>query len=171
MCIPYFGIIKIAREPVGSKEEHAHSEPRRNDSAMAKGNPDTELHTAIDGESSFHTAFMGHPGEKPTVQGGGLDAEPSPPGNYEPAGDAPHSRSSRDWAASGPAVLSALPSEMSQDLQQNYQYPALIAGSEDWAFQGVDLAFFESLMRGAEAPGGLGFAGDGSGNSTWVWQG
>jgi hypothetical protein len=26
-------------------------------------------------------------------------------------------------------------------------YPELAAGSEDWAFQGVDMAFFENIMR------------------------
>jgi hypothetical protein len=26
-------------------------------------------------------------------------------------------------------------------------YPVLAAGSEDWAFQGVDMAFFENIMR------------------------
>lgn len=28
-------------------------------------------------------------------------------------------------------------------------YPELAAGGEDWAFQGVDMAFFESIMRNA----------------------
>jgi hypothetical protein len=32
-------------------------------------------------------------------------------------------------------------------LLYNGEYPSLTAGGEDWAFQGVDLAFFESLMR------------------------
>jgi hypothetical protein len=26
-------------------------------------------------------------------------------------------------------------------------HPGLAAGREDWAFQGVDMAFFESIMR------------------------
>ncbi|PWY88062.1 hypothetical protein BO94DRAFT_516518 [Aspergillus sclerotioniger CBS 115572] len=34
------------------------------------------------------------------------------------------------------------------NLQAEYLYPGLTAGAEDWAFQGVDMAFFENLMRG-----------------------
>ena len=30
------------------------------------------------------------------------------------------------------------------------EYPELAAGVQDWAFQGVDLAFFESLINSAE---------------------
>ncbi|KIN05446.1 hypothetical protein OIDMADRAFT_102000 [Oidiodendron maius Zn] len=37
---------------------------------------------------------------------------------------------------------------LSDPLLQLGEYPGLVAGTEDWAFQGVDLAFFESLMRG-----------------------
>ncbi|MCJ1366087.1 hypothetical protein MMC16_005212 [Acarospora aff. strigata] len=38
---------------------------------------------------------------------------------------------------------------LSDPLLQHGEYPELAAGTEDWAFQGVDLAFFESLMRSA----------------------
>ncbi|KAE8369901.1 hypothetical protein BDV27DRAFT_104398 [Aspergillus caelatus] len=40
--------------------------------------------------------------------------------------------------------LSLTPSPLAQG-----GYPELAAGSEDWAFQGVDMAFFESIMRNA----------------------
>jgi hypothetical protein len=33
------------------------------------------------------------------------------------------------------------------------EYPGLAAGTEDCAFQGVDLVFFESVMRGIREPG------------------
>ena len=41
----------------------------------------------------------------------------------------------------------------SDDLLQHGEYPGPVAGGEDWAFQGVDLAFFESLMRSARNEG------------------
>lgn len=41
----------------------------------------------------------------------------------------------------------------SQSFQQE-QYPGLVAGREDWAFQGVDAFFFESLMGGPGNQGG-----------------
>jgi hypothetical protein len=33
-------------------------------------------------------------------------------------------------------------------MQQQDMYPDLTAGMNDWIFQGVDTAFFDSLMRG-----------------------
>lgn len=39
------------------------------------------------------------------------------------------------------------PNALSGTLLQQYQYPELTAGVEDWAFQGVDMAFIESLTR------------------------
>ncbi|KAF2112524.1 hypothetical protein BDV96DRAFT_579851 [Lophiotrema nucula] len=42
--------------------------------------------------------------------------------------------------------------------------PQLAAGMDDWAFQGVDTAFFDSLMRGTNA---VGLGGDASGGLSW----
>ena len=56
-----------------------------------------------------------------------------------------------------------LPRTISDPLLQQYEYPIHTAGIEDWAFQGVDTAFFNSLMRGVED--------DGNGNAEWAtWQ-
>jgi hypothetical protein len=35
-------------------------------------------------------------------------------------------------------------------IQQQYLFPGLTVGAEDWAFQGVDMAFFDNVMKGAE---------------------
>ncbi|KAK0739312.1 hypothetical protein B0T21DRAFT_409666 [Apiosordaria backusii] len=44
-----------------------------------------------------------------------------------------------------------------QPEHDSYLYPALTAGVDDWAFQGVDMAFFDSLMRSRDNTGtGLG---------------
>ncbi|KAK0653847.1 hypothetical protein QBC41DRAFT_61144 [Cercophora samala] len=44
-----------------------------------------------------------------------------------------------------------------QSGHDSYLYPALTAGVDDWAFQGVDMAFFDSLMRSRDNTGaGLG---------------
>ncbi|GJC88604.1 dehydrocurvularin biosynthesis regulator [Colletotrichum liriopes] len=40
-------------------------------------------------------------------------------------------------------------SSASDVLFQQCEYPIATAGVDDWAFQGVDMAFFDSLMRGA----------------------
>jgi hypothetical protein len=53
---------------------------------------------------------------------------------------------------------------ISGTLLQQYECPIFTAGIEDWAFQGVDSAFFNSLMRG-----GVG-SGDGIGDDWATWQ-
>jgi hypothetical protein len=42
------------------------------------------------------------------------------------------------------------PTIINEAVQQQYLYPGLTAGAEDWAFQGVDMAFFDSLIKGSE---------------------
>jgi hypothetical protein len=39
-------------------------------------------------------------------------------------------------------------------MQRSYAHPNLAAGVDEWAFQGVDTAFFGSLMRGTDVPAG-----------------
>jgi hypothetical protein len=36
-------------------------------------------------------------------------------------------------------------------LQSHLDFPAIVAGVNDWAFQGADGAFFDSLLRGCSA--------------------
>nr|POE47337.1 dehydrocurvularin biosynthesis regulator [Quercus suber] len=35
---------------------------------------------------------------------------------------------------------------------QHMDLPSITAGAEDWAFQEVDMAFFDSLLRGVSCP-------------------
>ncbi|KAK1139363.1 hypothetical protein N8T08_000814 [Aspergillus melleus] len=50
-------------------------------------------------------------------------------------------------AAAGNAYTTHRPTHMSDHaLSQQYQHPALTADAEDWAFQGVDMAFFSNLV-------------------------
>lgn len=48
---------------------------------------------------------------------------------------------------------------VSDTLLQNYQDPGLTAGVGDWTFQGVDMALFDSIMRGLD-----------NGNSSETWD-
>ncbi|KAH7121430.1 C6 zinc finger domain-containing protein [Dactylonectria macrodidyma] len=59
------------------------------------------------------------------------------------------------------AFAPQFPSVITDALQQQYLYPGLTAGVDDWAFQGVDMSFFDSLMRGSGAENG------GDDLSTW----
>ncbi|KAH8586191.1 hypothetical protein B0O99DRAFT_529202 [Bisporella sp. PMI_857] len=47
-------------------------------------------------------------------------------------------------------------------MQQQDLYPSVAAGINDWVFQGVDTAFFDSLMKGTST-----HLGDGSGSADW----
>lgn len=40
----------------------------------------------------------------------------------------------------------AIQDTVSATILQNYQDPVLSAGVDDWAFQGVDMAFFDSII-------------------------
>ncbi|ORY63941.1 uncharacterized protein BCR38DRAFT_466020 [Pseudomassariella vexata] len=56
----------------------------------------------------------------------------------------------------------------SDPLLQQGEYPGLTAGGEDWAFQGVDMAFFDSLMSSA---GDEGNEDEGNEDADWAtWQ-
>ena len=57
-----------------------------------------------------------------------------------------------NYHSSSPAV-SEYCSGMDEPLLRGYEDPLLTAGTDDWAFQGVDMAFFDNLMR---------WSGDGS---------
>ncbi|KAG2412312.1 hypothetical protein HFD88_009869 [Aspergillus terreus] len=132
--IPYFGIIRIARE-VPTKRQAApalptvtttsNSEPQLHLSSLtmppaslstltrsANNTPNPFSFSVADTTASQFTAPFAHPRHQP---------RPNPfsdPGrSLEPS-----------W------------------LMQS-GYPELAAGGEDWAFQGVDMAFFESIMR------------------------
>ena len=51
-------------------------------------------------------------------------------------------------------------------VRQNLTYPALTADINDWTFQGVDMAFFDSLMKGT-APGQQAESGGGTAGEQW----
>ena len=158
--IPYFGIIKIAREGISKNVPKLHS-------TTASTNPPAQSHMADRSSTSrtetpypehrmHHSALTGY-STAPSVEGtipvessyarvGALGITPdTTPTSQEqwgtfliPAngtnGDAPHSTHQFQSALSDP-------------LLEHGEYPGLAAGGEDWAFQGVDSAFFESLMR------------------------
>ncbi|KAK1760425.1 hypothetical protein QBC47DRAFT_4963 [Echria macrotheca] len=52
------------------------------------------------------------------------------------------------------------------EAMHQYDYPGLTAGADDWTFQGVDLTFFDTLMRGANT---MDVTGDGEGGD-WGGQ-
>ncbi|KUM63949.1 hypothetical protein ACN42_g3141 [Penicillium freii] len=70
-------------------------------------------------------------------------------GNASPRSMTEANYNSVDRVNGPPAQLtSRYQDTVSDTLLQNYQDPGLTAGVDDWAFQGVDMALFDSIMRG-----------------------
>jgi hypothetical protein len=117
--IPYFGIIKIGREGI---TREGPSELNRLQSS------------STDIPESVHVANNIF-----SVAGNMLHQSPQP-GSFLPVADGQPVRASQMGLASVNAE--------EEFQQQQLQHPGLAASGNDWAFQGVDAAFFDSLMRG-----------------------
>lgn len=119
--VPYFGTVRIAREGT---------------ICMATEGPANET-------AGHHSGGVEATG---TTLAESLAVGSAPGGRHEP-GDA--------WAAPVHAqgLAPGLPSLHQPGQQLSYQNasdPYLIADAEEWAFQGVDAAFFDNLRRGAD---------------------
>ena len=155
--IPYFGVIKIAREGM-SKEvpgtqatiattnrssrtstEILHVEPQIRPSGFAGRSrcPNSKAMIPVD-------AGYGH-----------VEASLMMPDTYARPRAQPMTLSVPARGASDAALQfePQLQNGSYDPLLQHEEDPGLVAGGEDWAFQGVDLAFFESLMRSARNEG------------------
>ncbi|KAK3359671.1 hypothetical protein B0T25DRAFT_600824 [Lasiosphaeria hispida] len=159
VCVPYFGTVKIAPEGVITKEI-----PRAlylcAELALGMGNSD--------GDDGGNVTALNLPGVGPEalsdpiggppvfVQDRRPDQEP-PHGQAEtPVGPASSDAQHTPFAPQFPAVVS--------EAAHQVAYPCLTAGVDDWAFQGVDMTFFNSIMRG------IGTAEDGAlddGDGDW----
>jgi Fungal Zn(2)-Cys(6) binuclear cluster domain len=167
--IPYFGIIKFAREGM-SREILKPQATTATTNHLAKSQ-------VVDGSSTISPEIL-H--ERPQMRSSGL-AEPSGVSKDEATApvDVGYGHVEVPSMISGTyartqAQLGTLPipatgadnvtthfapqcqNGLSDPLLQYGEYPGLAAGTEDWAFQGVDLAFFESLMRSTGNEGNVG---------------
>ena len=120
--IPYFGMIKIGREGIISKDLLAQQilRPLRFDES-----PDS-VHVA-NHVFSFGSGAIPHPNSYATHSLPALDRQQVP---------------------SEVEAQVVVASEDDSVRRQQALHPSLTAGVNDWAFQGVDAAFFDSLMRG-----------------------
>lgn len=142
--IPCFGTIKITREGVISKEKPRPQAPiasnAQNQPTMAGGSGMTSSDiTYVEAVDEVYNCTEEHT----TV--------------LQPGSDAPTETETRaqPWQLLTPKHGDAMqfapqsPNAISEALLQQYHYPELTVGVDDRAFQGVDTAFFDSLMRGA----------------------
>ncbi|KAL5358546.1 hypothetical protein BJX96DRAFT_183012 [Aspergillus floccosus] len=118
--IPYFGIIRIARE-LPTKQQAAttgNALPQVDQSASNTNNTASPLsfHVADSAAAQEFTAPFGH----------------------------------RQQQEEGQTTFSDPGLSLTLFPMVQGGYPELAAGGEDWVFQGVDMAFFESIMRNSE---------------------
>lgn len=149
LLIPYLGTIKITRQGPISREplqESAASRPYRT--------PQTECTYVESTLATLNNAFASVPHasctdlRQPLTQLYGISRNSPYPGaipaleqlNREP-------ETSREEQQGVLQYHSNL-GEDDTPLQSHLDLPTFAAGVHDWAFQGVDVAFFDSLMRG-----------------------
>jgi hypothetical protein len=138
--IPYFGVVRNARQGVVSKEM-ANAQPPI--SKVQPYAPVIGMHNTESSEAAVRDLGSGR-----------FD------GNAFPRSMTEADYHSVDSVNGPPAQLtSRYQDTVSDTLLQNYQNPGLTAGVDDWAFQGVDMAFFDSIMRGLD-----------NGNSSETWD-
>jgi hypothetical protein len=147
ICVPYFGTIKIERSGLSRSILPVTVTPD-NDSAPSV------LETPSDSAVTMSPALLpSRETDTPLT----TNAKPTV---------VPYSVGvSNDWQA-GPAHIGPLVPTPSMTQDRNaFKFPAvnqdmallvpgLAAGADDWALQGVDMAFFDSLIRGWAAPDG-----------------
>jgi Fungal Zn(2)-Cys(6) binuclear cluster domain len=141
--IPYFGVIKIAREGTISKEMATHHASMPHDSGQMQLPVPTGLaglsHSKrAEADASVHSSQFIEATGVSTVQ----------PQNI-------HVHAAANNGGSIPMESQA------QGGLFDPLLPGLIAGTDDWTFQGVDMAFFDSLMGSAD---------DGYFNAEMTWQ-
>ena len=131
ISIPYFGIVKFTHEGRISKESPQtrwlnEQDDKFNDTGLTPSAPLDSLNNVSN--------ISGLPFDPV-----GIDMGQVPQAS---AHTLPHPIDQQHLAAQYPNASNHL------DTQQQYSYPGLTAGIEDWAFQGVDNAFLDNLMMG-----------------------
>ncbi|EOA86844.1 uncharacterized protein SETTUDRAFT_89557 [Exserohilum turcica Et28A] len=125
LAIPYFGIIKIGSDGITKQQQQQQPPPCQNAAyspSAAQVFPPTT--------TSIEDTFSG------LVQS---------PGSTDMSGFSPSALE----AESLQTPLLGLDSTGDSGEIRQSEYPDLTAGADDWAFQGVDAAFFDSLISGS----------------------
>ena len=151
--IPYFGTINIAREGVISKEA---LDPQPGVASIGQRQAGSaRIAASMDG---LHAQSLGAYAHGTTLNPEGIVlAEERYGCNVgQPAEAGAQIREFSHQPVAGVAGQEEMHA-ISDALLQQYEDPVLTAGIDDWAFQGVDLAFFDSLMRGAACEGDEGY--------------
>ncbi|KAK2738429.1 hypothetical protein FQN55_000555 [Onygenales sp. PD_40] len=153
--IPYFGIIRIAREAptmhraalpqvdrlcttTGSNSEPLHADPQLRLSSLPLSSPISHLSTLS--PSTNNTSPDAIRSTALSLNEPSLHATDTA-ASHESTTSFEYQQQCQNTISDPGLFLTRSP------LSQG-DYPELAAGGEDWAFQGVDMAFFEGIMRG-----------------------
>lgn len=152
--IAYFGAIRIASENVASNDAQTTAASRGEAGLAQQPQPSPsggsvqhqpELGSGVSPMASVPAPFSSTciPETQPVLQQS--DGQPV---QSLPAAEPLAGNGTGGYVLQFPCVT--------DDPLQQYMYPALTATADDWAFQGVDVAFFDSLMRGSALEGFVG---------------
>ena len=164
--IPYFGVVQIAREGIRKEVPKQQAPSVTTISQTQSQVSDRSTTSTKDTTSAEPQTWSSEPAESGIIPGaetittheagyGHVDAPPVIPSPYVTTqgqrSEVPILANSRNNISTH--FSPPLPNFSSAPLLEQGYYPGLAAGEENWAFQGADLAFFESLMRGTEHEG------------------
>ncbi|KAF2690143.1 C6 zinc finger domain protein [Lentithecium fluviatile CBS 122367] len=146
--IPYLGVIKIARQgPISREPSLGNAASRPHQTSQV------ELLQRERTPASFNNAFAPPPQQSHMDEHQSLGHLHGMDQGSTFSGTMPAlKRSNAHLQASGynEQCMLQYPSSSQDDiaLQPDVELPSVAAGVDDWALQGVDMAFFDSLMRG-----------------------
>ena len=161
--IPYFGIIKIARDGISKEvtklQDTTATTNRQGQSQIVDRSDHARTESFFTGGAQMRPSALPGPGKFPSVEV--ITPVRADYGQVEALSNMSSNNHAKthgqletfpiptncvnDDAASHFALQ--LQNGLSDSLLEHGEYPGLTAGGDDWAFQGVDMAFFESLMR------------------------
>jgi hypothetical protein len=166
--VPYFGIIKITRRGL-SKEVHDHPESALGlhhlVQSQVEHRPRVLNSESLQSGPLMQAGRVGHSSSIPNVEIMALGNARCPDIEATsivspPESDSHETRTPAGWGTCPtPAThlddaltqfTPPLQTCLSESLLQQDEFPGITAGGDDWAFQGVDMAFFETLMRSTE---------------------
>ncbi|KAK5654930.1 hypothetical protein OQA88_6686 [Cercophora sp. LCS_1] len=156
ICVPYFGTVRIAPEGVISRELDNPQRPNQPQSPQGAAPVRVGHNLVVPSVPPEIEAEEARESELPLL------VREHYPRMTETDGLDP------DYTDPNPAHVTPFAPQFTTattDALQQYEYPALTAGLDDWAFQGVDLVFFDSLMRGNGAIGV-----DDEADHNWDWN-
>lgn len=172
MCIPYFGVIRIAREGGISREPAREQQQQPLLGVVGVGDSYSTPSSSINSNSSSSSMQPNAADFCPIEQQGVMNMSKYSGQQQQQVQESGqqqqqqqnvlHDHPHHEFGPSGAALYNPNAVGLVDDgLQQQYPYPGLAASADDWAFQGVDMAFFDSLMKNVQPvqaeSGGLGF--------------